>query len=278
LVADDNDNGGESVGGRGFGTDDDSGVGGSGLIIDDDDDGVGLGGTDDDDDDDGVIGSGFVADDDDDSVGGRGLGETDDDDDDDDGVNGRGFATDDDDKGGVGGSGFVIDAEGDVLVMLDMDVDDVLDDVIDAALSCSSGSSPSSSIFSALPIFPGCFSGETGLLLSPRVTVPTFLIGLELVALCNSGTSDLIPSSSLVDMDLGRRAGFMGFCELGWGRTFSSSFLAFNIFSSVSLLELSLFSVSLSSFALLESSVLSWSSFPSSDISLPFTILESPLP
>jgi hypothetical protein len=213
-------------------------------------------------------------DDDDDGVGGRGLGGTDDDDDD--GVNGRGFVADDDDKGGVGGSGFVIDAEGDIFVMLD--VDDVLDDVIDAALSCSSSSSPSSSIFSALPIFPGCFSGETGLLLSPRVTVPTFLIGLELVALCNSGTSDLIPSSSLVDMDLGRRAGFMGFCELGWGRTFSSSFLAFNIFSSVSLLELSLFSVSLSSFALLESSVLSWSSFPSSDISLPFTILESPLP
>ena len=179
LVADDDDDdGGESVGGRGFGTDDDSGVGGRGLVTDgDDNDGNGIGGS--------------------------GLGT--DDDDDDDGVGGRGFVADDDDDDGGGGSGFVI-ADGDVLLPLDVDdVIDTFDDVIDVAFSfCSC---LSSSIFS---LFPGYFPGEIGLL-SPRVTIPTFPIGLELVALCKTGTSIFVPSSSLVDMDLGRTLGFVDF-------------------------------------------------------------------
>lgn len=183
-LAVDDDDGGVGVGGRGFGTDDDSGVGGRGLVTDDDD-----------------------------GVGGRGLGT--DDDDDDGGANGRGFVADDDDDGG-GGSGFVIADVGNVLLILDVDDPvDLLDDVIDAAFSSSS--SPSSSILSSLDLlFPGCFTGEMGLLsLAPRVTVPTVLIGLELVALAERGTSIFVPSSSLVDMDRGRIVGFVGLCELG---------------------------------------------------------------
>ena len=176
------------------------GFGGRGLVADDDDGSEGVGGrgfgTDDDN---GVGGRGLVSDDND-GVGGRGLGT------DDDGVDGRGFVIDDDD--GRGGSGFMI-GDGDVLLTLD--VDDLFDDIIDAALS--SCSSPSSSIFSAPVPFPGCFSGEIGPL-SPRVTVPTFPIGLELVALCKSGISIFTPSSSLADMDLGRMVGFVGLCEL----------------------------------------------------------------
>ena len=163
----------EHVGGDGFGTDDDKG---------------------------GVKGRGFVANDD--GVGGSGFVANDD------GVGGSGFVANDD---GVGGSGFVIDDDGggDVLTLDVDDVIDLVDDVIDAVPS----SSTFPSVLSAAPSpIPSCFSGKMELL-SPRVTVPTFRTGLELVALGGSGTCTFLPSSSLTDIDRALGVGFMGLCE-----------------------------------------------------------------